>query len=311
MSEIDDLRCYVEVLRSGGFNRAAGRLGISKSMISRRIARLEAGLGARLLSRTTRGVSPTDAGSEFWTRAERILSDYDEAREVVAQRGGEIVGRLRLAAPLAFGVRHVAPILAEMSARHPGLELDVSFSDRTVDLIGERFDAAIRIGILQDASLVARRIAPVHSVVVASPAYLDRHGLPQVPDDLLAHQCLEYSGRLISDWRFLEGKRSHTVRAAGRLRSDSGEALLQWAIEGLGIAHLPSFLAGEAIEAGKLVPLLTDYPVPESAIHVVRPPGTYVPGKVRLLIDILVERLGGVPFWDRCLMRGVEAEAPR
>ena len=177
MIDLDDLRSLVEVVESGGFNRAARRLGVSKSIVSRRIARLEADLGTRLLSRTTRGISPTEAGLEFKARGERILAELDEAREAVAQQAG-VVGRLRLSAPLSFGVRHVAPVLAEMAQRHPRLELDVSYSDRIVDLIGERFDAAIRIGTLQDSSLVARRIAPVRAVLVASPDYLARHGRP-------------------------------------------------------------------------------------------------------------------------------------
>jgi DNA-binding transcriptional LysR family regulator len=159
--DLEDLRSFVEVVESGGFNSAARRLGVSKSIISRRIARLEAGLGIRLLSRTTRGISPTDAGLEYKARSERILAELEEAHEAVAQRAGGVAGRLRLSAPLSFGVRHVAPILAEMAQRHPRLEIDVSYTDRLVDLIGERFDAAIRIGALKDSSLVARRIAPV------------------------------------------------------------------------------------------------------------------------------------------------------
>ena len=148
--QLDDLRSLVEVVESGGFSRAAKRLGISKSMVSRRITRMEAELGTPLLSRTTRGINPTEAGLELKARSERIFAELEEAREAVAQRGGSVVGRLRLSAPLSFGARHVAPALAEMVRRHPRLELDVSYSDRIVDLIGERFDAAVRIGALKD-----------------------------------------------------------------------------------------------------------------------------------------------------------------
>src|ERR1700754_5266779 len=146
MIELEDLRAFVEVVESGGFNRATKRLGISKSMVSRRITRLEADLGARLLNRTTRGISPTEAGLEFKIRSERILAELGEAQEAVAHQGGEVVGRLRVSAPFSFGVRYIAPILTEIAERHPRLEMDVSYSDRMVDLIGERFDAAIRIG---------------------------------------------------------------------------------------------------------------------------------------------------------------------
>ena len=303
MIELDDLRGFVEVVESGGFNRAAKRLGISKSVVSRRIAKLEADLGARLLSRTTRGISPTAAGLEFKMRSERILADLGDAREAVAHQGGEVVGRLRLSAPLFFGVRYVTPILAQMAERHPRLEMDVSYSDRMVDLIGERFDAAIRIGTLRDSSLIARRIAPVRSVFVASPDYLARNGRPSTPSDLAAHQCLIYTGRVAAEWQFRSGKRSISFRPEGRLRSDSGEATLQWAIAGLGITEAPSFMVSDAVESGALEPVLLDYSTLEHAIHAVRPPGSYVPGKVRVLIDTLVERLGGEPEWERFLTK--------
>ncbi|MGF1629245.1 MAG: LysR family transcriptional regulator [Kiloniellaceae bacterium] len=299
MSEMDNLRLLVEVVESGGFNRAARRLGISKSIISRRIGRMESDLGTRLLSRTTRGISPTDAGMELKLRAERILADYEEAREAVAQRGGDVVGLLRLSVPLAFGLSQVAPLLSELALRHPRLELDVSYSDRLVDLIGERFDAAIRIGALADSSLVARRIAPVRAVLVASPDYLSRYGRPATPADLTTHQCLVYTQ---ADWEFRSGKRRLSVRPKGRLRSDNGEAIVQWAVAGLGIAMSPTFLVSDAIESGALEPLLPDYTATEYGIFVVRPPGSYVSGKVRVLIDALVERFSGSPVWDRCMM---------
>lgn len=212
MVDLEDLRSFVEVVESGGFNSAARRLGVSKSIISRRIARLEAGLGIRLLSRTTRGISPTNAGLEYKARSERILAELEEAREAVAQRAGGVAGRLRLSAPLSFGVRHVAPILAEMAQRHPRLEIDVSYTDRLVDLIGERFDAAIRIGALKDSSLVARRIAPVRPVLVASPDYLARCGRPSTPGDLAGHDCLIYTGRTVAEWQFRAGKRLISIR---------------------------------------------------------------------------------------------------
>ncbi|WP_201833660.1 LysR substrate-binding domain-containing protein [Microvirga zambiensis] len=303
MIDLEDLRSFVEVVESGGLNRAAARLGISKSILSRRITRLEADLGTRLLSRSTRGISPTEAGIEFKARCDRILAELEVARDVVAEQGRSVRGRLRLSAPLSFGVRHLTPVLTELVRLHPGLELEVSYTDRLADLTGERFDAAVRIGSLRDSSLVARRIAPVRSVLVASPDYLARHGWPNSPQDVAAHECLIYTGRLVPEWQFQSGKRLISIRPEGRLRSDSGEAILQWAIAGYGIADAPSFLAADAIESGALVPLLLDYPMPEYGIYVVRPPGSYVPGKVRVLIDMLVDRFGGTPEWDRCLMK--------
>ena len=303
MTEFEDLRTFVEVVESGGLNRAAARLGVSKSIVSRRITRLEADLGTRLLSRSTRGISPTEAGMEFKARCDRIFAELEEAREAVAQQGRSVRGRLRLSAPLSFGVRHLVPVLADLARAHPDLEIDVSYTDRVVDLIGERFDAAVRIGSLRDSSLVVRRIAPVHAVLVASPDYLARHGRLGMPQDLAAHECLIYTASLVPEWQFQSGKRRISIRPEGRLRSDSGEAILQWAMAGLGIANAPSFLVSNAIESGALEPLLLDYPQPEFGLHIVRPPGSYVPGNVRVLIDTLVERFGGTPEWDRCLIR--------
>jgi DNA-binding transcriptional LysR family regulator len=186
----------------------------------------------------------------------------------------------------------------------------VSYTDRIADLIGDRLDSAIRIGNLQDSSLIARRIAPVRAALVASPGYLARQGRPETPDDLSRHECLIYTGQTSPIWQFGSGKRLVSVRPSGRLRSDSSEALLQWAVAGLGIAHLPSFLVADEIETGLLAPLLQAYQAPEFGIFVVRPPGIHVPGKVRILIDALVERFGGEPDWDRCLMRSREMKSP-
>jgi DNA-binding transcriptional LysR family regulator len=205
MIDIDDMRCFVAVVDSGGFSRAAARLGISKSMVSRRIAGIEDDLQTRLLSRTTRGVNPTEAALEFKARSERIIAEFDEARAMVALHSGEVIGRLRISLPLSFGVRHVSPTLTELAKRHPRLEIDASFNDRRVDLIAERFDAAIRIGALRDSSLIARRLAPVRSVLVASPDYLARRGRPQTPQDLLAHDFVMNDGSTTSDIRIRAG----------------------------------------------------------------------------------------------------------
>ena len=310
MSKLENLRFFVEVVESGGFNRAAKRLGISKSIVSRRIAQIEADLGVRLLSRSTRGIVPTDAGIEFKERGEKILADYETARESVARRGGDVVGTLRLSVPLSFGIRHVAPVLTDLALRYPRLEFDVSYNDRVVDLIGERFDAAIRIGLLHDSALVARRIAPSRAVVVASPDYLARRGTPRVPADLAQHDCLIYTSSLDADWHFKVGKRQVAVRPNGRLRSDSGEAIMQWALAGLGVSMAPTFIVWEEISKGRLVPLLLDYPAPEFGIYILRPPGNYVPGKLRVLIDTLVERFDGEPVWDPCLMEARSENDP-
>lgn len=299
MIDLEDLRAFVEVVESGGFNRGAQRLGVSKSIVSRRIGRLEAELGARLLSRTTRGISPTEAGLELKARSERILAELEEAREAVAHRGGDVVGRLRVSAPLS-SVTYLGPIFGEMARRYPQLELDISFSDRIVDLAGERFDAAIRIGTLRDPNLIARRLAPVRSVVAASPDYIEKHGAPQTPDDLQRHESLIYTGAAAPEIRFQRGKASWAVRPEGRLRSDNGDALVNWALHGLGVLVVPYFLAAAHIASGKLVQLLAEFEMPEFAVYVVRPPGAYLPGKVRALIDTLVEHFDRPHFPGAC-----------
>lgn len=300
MLDLEDIQAFVEVTEQGGFGRAGHRLGVSKSIVSRRVARLEGQLGAQLLSRTTRGVAPTEAGLAFKARAERVLAELEAAREDVAQHG-EIVGSLRISAPLAFGITHLASVLAELAVRHPKLSLDVAYSDRFVDLIGERFDAAIRIGALADSSLIARRIAPIKAVLIASPGYLAAHGAPRRPEDLAGHQAVIYGAET---WRLRDGRKLVSVRPEGRVRADNGQAIVEAVKAGLGIGMAPTFLAGPALDAGEVTPLLLDFPLPDSALHVVRPPPAgNAPAKVRALIDLLVEKFGGEPHWDACYAR--------
>ena len=253
----------------------------------------------RLLARTTRGVALTEAGDGLARRAQVALESLDAAFDEAARRDGELQGRLRLALPLSFGVAHLARPLADFAAAHPGLELDASYDDRFTDVIAEGFDAAVRIGALADSSLVARRLAPVRGVVMASPDYLARHGTPLRPRDLARHACL-VSGKAGSDlWRFREGARWISVRVRARVRADNGDALREAAAAGLGIAALPTFLAIPSLETGAVVPILTGFALPERAIHVVRPPGPAT-SKVRALIDYLAERFAGEPTWDPC-----------
>jgi len=299
MSELEDIRAFVEVVEGSGFSEAARRLGVSKSIVSRRVARLEEDLGVRLLVRTTRGVAATEAGLEFKARSERILAELEEARDAVAEAGGSVVGLLRVAAPLSF-IAHAAPILAELAQVHPRLKIEAAYSDARIDLIAERFDCAIRLGSLPDSSLVARRIAPIAGMLVASPAYLDGRGRPKDLADLAEHDVLVRTGLAQGEtWRLTKDGKEVSVPLNGRFRADNGEALLRAAKAGLGIAGLPTFLLHEAFEAGELEPVLTAWRFPPSGLYVVRPPGP-APGKVRALTDLMVERLGGEPYWDKC-----------
>ena len=200
-SSIDlvDVLAFVRVAETGSFARAAERMGLSKSVLTRRVARLEEQLGARLLTRSARGAQPTDIGQAYYARAANILAELDAAEEVVAEAVTQIAGPIRLTAPLSFGIAHLAPALADFALAHPRVELDIEFEDRTVDLIGGGYDLAVRIGKLQDCALIARRIAPVRKMLIGSPAYLARHGRPEHPRDLSAHKILLYAHE---QWRF-------------------------------------------------------------------------------------------------------------
>lgn len=304
MSDLDDLRAFVAVAEAGGFGRAARKLGLSKSIISRRVAALEADLGADLLVRGARGVSITEAGETFRQRAEQILADLAEARDAVAETRESLAGALRLALPLAFGLRHMAPLLADLALAHPRLRIEASYSDAFVDLMADRYDAAIRLGNLADSSLIARRIAPIHGALVASPAYLARRGRPLSVADLSEHDAVIQTGMRQGEvWRLLDGQRVVTVKPHGRMRADNSEAVLQAVVAGLGIAMLPTFLISPDIEAGRLEPLLMEHPLPEAGLYVVRPPSGTATAKVRALTELMLERFGGEPYWDSCALR--------
>lgn len=311
MSELDDIRAFVEVMDNGGFSRAARRLGISKSIVSRRIARLEDDLGTPLLHRTTRGITPTEAGIAFKVHGERILNELNEAREAMASQRGDIVGRLRLTLPAYFGIRYITPILADMAMTHPKLEIDAVYSDRTIDLIGEGFDAAIRLGVLKDSTLVSRRIASIRAAVLASPDYIATHPPLKTPDDLREHEFLIYSGqRERMPLVFHKSRKHYSITPSGRFHTDSGDALVRAAEMGLGIVAVPMFLAHDSVEAGRLVEVLTDYTMPEIGFYIVRPPGNNVPARLRLLIDMLVERFGKELEWERKCGGGLVTRRP-
>jgi DNA-binding transcriptional LysR family regulator len=287
--ELEDLRTFVEVADAGGVSPAARRLGLSKSIVSRRLVRLERELGVQLLSRTTRGAALTEAGATFREHAARVAAEVDVAQESISPEG-DVRGLLRIAAPLSFGPTHLAPLLAELARRHPLLHVHTSYSDRFVDLVGEGFDAAVRLGFLPDSSLLTRRICAIHGKFVASPGYIATHGAPQTPDDLLSHEALM---QRTESWRLVNRGKTIVLRPRGRFKADNGEALLAAALAGLGVAALPDFLTESHVASGALTPVLTDYPPPEAGLFVVRPPGHFPPRKVRVLTDILLEYFGG------------------
>lgn len=303
------LEAFVAVARSGSFARAAEKLGLSRAMVSKHIQALEARLGTRLLNRTTRQVSLTEAGRIFQGRAERLLTELEEAEGHAAQEAQMPRGTLRLTAPVSFGVTHVAPALAAFLAAHPGLRGDLSLNDRVVDVVEEGFDLAVRIGRLPDSMLIARRLAVARLAVIASPAYLARHGWPRQPDDLAGHNCLTYAYAASRDeWRFAGKEESRAVVVQGSLRANNGDALREAVIAGLGIALLPTFLCGEDIRQGRVQCLLDGWVPEEIYVNAVHPPGRHVAAKVRRFVDFLVERFGPEPPWDAWMR---EAAPPR
>ena len=236
--ELEDLRTFIEVTDTGGLSPAARRLGVSKSIVSRRIFRLEEALGVQLLARTTRGARLTESGLIFREHACRICSEMDIALENILPTG-ELRGCLRIAAPLSLGATHFSPVFAELARKHPRLQVHASYGDRFVDVVAEGFDCAVRVGHLPDSNLVARRVASMHAKLVASPDYIRRHGTPETPDELVLHEVLLQG---IETWRLMDGPRVITVRPQGRFKADNAVALATAVVAGLGIAKLPDFL---------------------------------------------------------------------
>jgi DNA-binding transcriptional LysR family regulator len=295
--DLDDLVIFAEVADAGGLTRAGRKLGLSKSILSRRLSRIEEALGAALFVRTTRGVLLTEEGANFKPFAERMIADMAAARDALMKKN-EPSGTLRIAAQLSFGPSHLAPLLAELGLRHPQLRIHAFYNDRLVDLIGERFDAGIRIGAMPDSALLATRIAPIRTGVVATPAYIAQHGAPQTLDDVARHSALVHADY---PWRFQKGSEVVTLHPQTHFMADNGQALLSAVMAGLGIAMLPSFLIGPGLLSGELVPLLEDYPCPESGLFLVRPPiAGAMPTKVKALLALLQERLGQNLQWDVC-----------
>ncbi|AHF85413.1 LysR family transcriptional regulator [Rhizobium laguerreae] len=283
--DIEDLRTFVELADARGVTAAAMRLGVSKSMVSRRLVRLEEELGVQLLARNTRGAALTEAGSTFRDYAARVCAEIDVAKETILP-AGELRGRLRIAAPLSFGPTHLASVFAEMARRHPLLQIQTCYSDQVVDLIMEGYDCAIRLGYLQDSNLIARRVGPIYGKLVASPDYIEKHGSPETPEDLANHQALMQG---TETWQFLDGEMIITVNPRGRFKADNAVALTAAAVAGIGIAYLPEGLIKDHVASGTLVPVMPNYPLPTAGIYVVRPPAQYPAKKVRVLTEMLIE----------------------
>ncbi len=303
-SDLSQLEVFVRVVTDGGFTAAADGLGVSKSFVSRQIGHLEDRLGARLLNRTTRKLTLTDIGAVFYERCRRILDELAEAEGAVTNLQSAPRGMLRIAAPMSFGVGHVAPAVAEFLHRHPELSVNIDFSDRRVDLLDEGFDLAIRIGALADSSMIARKLATTHLVVVASPAYLAAHPKIETPAALRDHECLQYAySPTGQQWRLTDGKNTVTVEATGRVTGNNGEGLAQFAAAGLGCALMPDFIIAGPLTRGEVVRVLPGW-CQASAVSAVYPHNRHLSAKVRVFVDFLAERWSDPPWQTEDCQRG-------
>lgn len=291
MDRLGEMEAFVRVVDLGGFTEAARKLGVSKSAVSKHVASLEERMGARLLNRTTRRVSPTEIGLAFYDRAIRVLAEALEAEAMVSSMQDAPRGELRISAPVSFGLRVIAPAVAEFLKTYEDISVHMVLDDRRVELVAEGYDLAIRIGDLPDSSLKARRLGDVSSLLVASPAYVAAHGTPERWQDLTGHNLLHYSNLSSGNYWRLAGAdgEERQIRATGRLTVNNGDALLKAAEAGLGIAYSPDFIIGDAIREGRLVELLPDARRPVFGIYAVYPQGRFPQPKLRVFIDFLVD----------------------
>lgn len=303
MDKFEALASFVHVVEQGGISRAAEHQQLAKSAISRRLTELEQHLGVQLFHRTTRQMQLTDTGQGLYERAVRLLADLEDTELTISAQHGALSGRVRVAAPLTFGLTHLAPAINEFLVQHPQVTFDIDFNDRQVDILQERIDVAIRIARLEDSSLMARHLTPIRTQVVASPAYLDRYGIPITPTELAQHRCLLYSNNADGDvWRYHEADgHPGKARLSVVLRANNGEFLRDAAIAGHGITYLPTFICAQAIASGTLVPILTAYRWQTVGAYAVYSATRQLSQRVRYFIDFLVERFAATPSWDRGL----------
>lgn len=308
MDMVGAMITFARVVETNSFSEAARRLDMSKSAVSKQVARLEDRLGVRLLNRTTRRISATEVGLALYERCARIAQEV-EAAELAVTRHQEVPrGQLKINAPVSFGHLQVAPALPEFLDTYPDLSIDLTLNDRFVDLVDEGFDLAIRVARLQDSSLIARRLAPARRATVASPAYLDRHGRPRAPADLGGHRLLAYSYLAgPQEWRFTDSDgATQSIRLEARLLVNNGDAIRSACLAGGGIAVLPTFLIANDLAEGRLVRILPEHDHEFGGIYAIWPHSRHLSPKVRVFVDFLAKRFGDRPDWDRPFLDAAE-----
>lgn len=298
LNHFDDMRVFMAVAELSSFTLAAERMGLSRSAVGKSIVRLEESLATRLLHRTTRSVSLSEDGKLFYEHALRILAEVEEAEAALAHRKQEPRGRLRIDLPISLGRLHVAPLLNDYLDEWPDLEADVTFTDDYIDLVREGVDLSIRIGGTDDSRLIQKQLAPHRLITVASPSYLDGHGIPQSPQDLGSHSAVLFThSRSPVPWRFRVDGEDREFRVSGRMRLSHAEAVRDASIKGVGIAQLGAFLVGDDIRKGRLIPLLERFSMPGQPVIAVYPTKRHLSPKVRKFIDFINLRWSAVPPW--------------
>jgi DNA-binding transcriptional LysR family regulator len=296
MDKLASLRAFVKVVELGSFSEAGRQLRLSRSAISKYVGDLEQSLGVQLLNRTTRHASPNENGHVYFERALSILSDIDAADQAVAHLQATPRGLLRVNAPMSFGTLQLGPAIADFMETNPELQIHLILSDEQIDPVQGGFDVTLRIADLESSSLIARKITPIERAICASPAYLQRRGLPSHPNDLRDHALLTYGFLLTGNqWKLTGKDGDHWVQPAWTLCANNAEVLRDAAVKGRGIALLPTFIAGAALRDGSLVRLLDDYKAPPLSLYAVYPPTRHLAVKVRLFIDFLVARFQSSP----------------
>jgi DNA-binding transcriptional LysR family regulator len=300
MGQLEDMSVFIRVVDAGGISRAAEQLGLAKSAVSRRLADLETRLGVKLLNRTTRKSSLTEAGQSYYERAIKIIDDVVELNTLTTDSNTALEGTINLAVPLSFGLSHLSKAIDLFIKQNPKLVININFSDRQVDLIEEGLDLAFRIGDLKDSSLIARKISPIKIILCASPEYLKQYGTPNIPGDLKNHRLLHYNVSGKSQWK-LEDKQGtqHIVNVSSNLIANNGDFLKDMAIAGHGIVASPTFIAWQAIAIGDLVPVLSDFKLPQANAYAVYPQTRYLSHRTRELINFLSDYFGENPYWDQ------------
>lgn len=299
MGRYEEIEAFVSTVDTGSFTGAARHLRLAKSAISRRVSDLEARLGVQLMLRTTRALSLTDAGRALYQTSSQLLSDWREAEAAISDATSALQGHLRIGAPLSFGVTYLGPVILTFLKIHPDIAFDIDFSDRRIDLISEGVDVAIRIGQLQDSTLLARKICTVKTIAAASPAYLSAHGMPQVPADLKSHRQLRYGYSDKDGWLFKgPGGETGTADVPERLRATNGDFLRDAALASEGIVLLPAFFISDDLRAGRLKRVLANYDWPVLGIYAVYPPTRHMSARVRAFIEHVTDSFSKTPLWE-------------